>query len=117
MPNLTRRELTLRISNETGIVQRKVQSVIDLTLDYLTESLSKGQTVEIRNFGIFKVKITKSRVGRNPRRPEYDIVIPARGVVRFKAGKNLTSKVRKLAHGKISSTRYANASRPSEIKL
>lgn len=97
MPNLTKRDLVIRISNETGMVQQDVLNVIQKTLDYLTESLAKGQSVELRNFGVFEVKLRKARVGRNPNRPENDVPIPPRAVVKFKAGKEMKARVMQLS--------------------
>ncbi|PTX97240.1 integration host factor subunit beta [Verrucomicrobia bacterium LW23] len=97
MPNLTKRDLVIRISNETGMVQQDVLNVVQKTLDYLTESLSEGQSVELRNFGVFEVKLRKARVGRNPNKPENDVPIPPRAVVKFKAGKEMKSRVMKLS--------------------
>jgi len=45
---------------------------------------------------VFEVKIRKARVGRNPRSPETDVPIPARAVVKFKAGKEMRAEVLKL---------------------
>ena len=93
MANLTKRDLVVRISNESGIVQQDVFTVIQKTLDYITEALASGQNVELRNFGVFEVRLTKSRVGRNPNRPENDVVIPARATVKFKSGKIMRQRV------------------------
>jgi nucleoid DNA-binding protein len=97
MGNLTKRELTIRISNEMGLVQAQVLDVIQRTLNHLTESLASGQTVELRNFGVFEIKFRKPRMGRNPNRPEHDVPIPARAVVKFKSGKELKAKVKMLS--------------------
>src|SRR6202020_3484300 len=97
MPNLTKRDLVVRISNETGMVQQEGMSVIQRTLDHLTETLAHGLAVELRNFGVFEVKLRKARVGRNPNRPEHDVPIPPRAVVKFKAGKAMKAKVMKLS--------------------
>jgi nucleoid DNA-binding protein len=93
MGNLTKRDLVVRISNETGLVQQDVFDVLQKTLDYITDALSDGQNVELRNFGVFEVRLTKSRVGRNPNKPEKDVVIPARATVKFKAGKVMRQRV------------------------
>lgn len=93
MGNLTKRDLVVRISNETGLVQQQVFDVVQKTLDYITDALSDGQNVELRNFGVFEVRLTKSRVGRNPNKPEKDVVIPARATVKFKAGKIMRQRV------------------------
>ena len=93
---LTKRDIVVRISEETGQVQQQVFEVVQKTLDYIAESLSKGDKVELRNFGVFEVKVRKARVGRNPNRPETDVPIPARAMVKFKAGKEMRAEVLKL---------------------
>lgn len=97
MGTLTKRELVVQISNDTGIVQHQVFDVIQRTLDRITDALSQGETVELRNFGILEVKLTKPRVGRNPNQPGSSFVIPARATVKFKAGKVMRQKVSKLS--------------------
>jgi nucleoid DNA-binding protein len=52
--------------------------------------------VELRNFGVFEVKIRKARVGRNPNAPATDVRIPPRAVVKFKPGKEMREAVLKL---------------------
>jgi len=93
MANLTKRDLVVRISNESGLVQQQVFDVIQKTLDYITDALANGQNVELRNFGVFEVRLTKSRVGRNPNKPENDVIIPARATVKFKSGKVMRQRV------------------------
>lgn len=93
---MTKRDLVVRISEETGLIQQQVLEVVQKTLDYIAEALAKGGTVELRNFGVFEVKTRKARVGRNPNRPEVDVPIPTRSVVKFKAGKEMREQVIKL---------------------
>ena len=93
---MTKRDLVIRISEETGLVQQDVLNVVQKTLDYIAGALAKGDKVELRNFGVFEVKIRKARVGRNPNAPETDVPIPTRAVVKFKAGKEMRDEVLKL---------------------
>jgi nucleoid DNA-binding protein len=93
---LTKRDLVIRISDETNLGQQQVFDVAQKILDYITESLAKGDKVELRNFGVFEVKVRKARVGRNPNKPETDVPIPARSMVKFKAGKEMRAQVLKL---------------------
>src|SRR5436190_13396683 len=93
---MTKRDLVVRISEETGLVQQNVLDVVQKTLDYISGAVTKGQKVELRNFGVFEVKIRKPRVGRNPNAPEADVPIPARAVVKFKPGKEMREAVLKL---------------------
>ena len=93
---LTKRDLVSRISEETGMIQSQVSEVVQKTLDQISEALARGDKVELRNFGVFDVKIRKARVGRNPNKPETDVPVPARSMVKFKAGKEMKAEVLKL---------------------
>ncbi len=94
---MTKRDLVLRISNETNLSQQEVLKVVQMTLNYITEALAKEDTVELRNFGVFEVKVRKARIGRNPNAPAHDVPIPPRAVVKFKAGKEMREAVIKLS--------------------
>lgn len=96
---MTKRDMVVRISSETGLGQQQVLDVIQKTLDYISEAVSRRETVELRNFGVFEVKTRKARVGRNPNAPETDVPIPARSVVKFKPGKEMREEVIKLPPG------------------
>ena len=93
---LTKRDIVVRISAESKLTQTQVMGVVQKTLDAITEALAKGGKVELRKFGVFTVRITKPRVGRNPNRPETDVPIPARAIVKFKMGKEMRAEVLKL---------------------
>ena len=94
---MTKRDLVIRISNDTSMIQQDVLTVVQKTLDYITEALINGQTVELRNFGVFEVKVRKARIGRNPNAPETDVPIPERAVVKFKPGKEMRADVLRLS--------------------
>ena len=74
---MTKRDLVVRISKETGMIQQDVYAVIQKTLDYITESLVKGDNVEFRDFGVFEICVRKPRIGRNPNKPDNVVTIPA----------------------------------------
>ncbi len=90
---MTKRDLVVRISRETGLIQEDVYAVIQKTLDYITEALGKGEHIELREFGVFDVCVRKARVGRNPNKPEHTVPIPERRVVKFKAGKRMKEAI------------------------
>ena len=94
---LTKRDIAAQITKETGIMRTQVLDVIQKTLDQITAALAKGNRVELRNFGVFQVKLRKGRVGRNPKRPEIDVPIAAHSVVKFKAGKEMRAEVAQLS--------------------
>ena len=90
---MTKRDLVVRISSETGLIQQDVLAVVQKTLDYITEALTDGQTIEFRDFGVFEVRERKARIGRNPNKPEHVVEIPPRKIVKFKPGKKMKEQV------------------------
>jgi len=74
-------------------MQQDVLTVVQKTLDYITEELVAGKNIELRNFGVFEVKVRKPRVWSDPNDPAKDMQIPARAIVKFKAGKEMRERV------------------------
>jgi nucleoid DNA-binding protein len=107
---MTKRDLVARISEETGLAQGQVSDVVQRTFDGIIESLSRGEGVELRNFGVFEVRHRKPRIGRNPSDPSKEFPIPARAVVKFKPGKEMKEIVMKLAPGSDGAATQATAS-------
>jgi nucleoid DNA-binding protein len=94
---LTKRDLALRICEGTEFVQQHVFVIVQRTLDHILKALAKGEKVELRNFGVFEVRVRRARPGRNPAAPGTKVQIPERCVVRFKPGREMRLAVRKLA--------------------
>ncbi|NCG09424.1 MAG: integration host factor subunit beta [Verrucomicrobia bacterium] len=94
--NLTKRDIVLDIYEGTTIPQKDVRETVQRTLNAIAKALAEGRNVELRNFGVFEVQVRKSRIGRNPNKPETDVVIPTRAVIKFKAGKELKEKLSDL---------------------
>jgi nucleoid DNA-binding protein len=93
---MTKRDLVLKITAETGLQQNDVMSVVQKTFDYLGDEFAAGRSIELRGFGIFEIQTRKSRVGRNPHKPEDTCVIPERKVVKFRSGKELKARLLRL---------------------
>ena len=93
MGTVTKRDLVVKISDKTDMTQQQVFDVIKHLINEVTESLVEGDDVVLRNFGTFQVNVTKPKVGRNPKRPERSVEIPARSIVKFKPGKEMKEKV------------------------
>lgn len=104
MGKLTKRDLVLRISDELGMPQNKVSSVVEKAFAHIANYLADGGEVEVRTFGVFQVRLAQKRVGRNPKKPGSRYEIPERAQVKFKMGKALGQKVSRLTtalrHGK-----------------
>ena len=90
---MTKKEIAIKIADETGIKQIVVKEVVQKTIDAMIEALAKGETLELRNFGVFKIKERKARTGRNPRTGE-SVPVPPKKVVTFKPGLIMKQRVR-----------------------
>ena len=94
--NLTKREIVLEIYEKTQFPQKEVVVTVQMMLDIIMKALAAGRNVELRNFGVLEVQRRKSRIGRNPNKPEMEVVIPERVVVKFKSGKILRQLIKKI---------------------
>jgi nucleoid DNA-binding protein len=89
---MTKKDIVLKISQEIGAKQVDVKRVVQRTLDCIVESLSQGEKVELRNFGVFKVKARRGRTGRNPRTGQT-VPVPPKRVAVFKPGLIMKQKI------------------------
>ena len=98
---MTKRDFVEKIAKETGFIQQDVTIVVQRLLDTLADEIAAGHTVELRNFGVFEVRQSQARVGRNPKHPERTVLIPARSVVKFSSGKSMKERVSQLDTARI----------------
>ncbi len=76
----------------THIKKKDLQEILNGTFEAMTDALSKGDKVEIRGLGSFKIKVKNSRRARNPKTGEI-VNVPEKRVVYFKMGKVLKRKL------------------------
>ncbi len=77
-----------RLSSELNLQEKDALFVIDSLVESIKEVVIEHDRVELRDFGVFQVKVRKPRVGRNPNTLEV-YPIPKKKVVVFKPGKTL----------------------------
>jgi len=91
---MTKGDLIAGAAQAAGVTKKDAQAVLDSTLELITKSLKKGESVTITGFGTFRVSKRAARKGVNPRNPTETINIPAMNLPAFKAGKTLKDAVR-----------------------
>ena len=91
---MNKTELIAAVAAKAGLTKKDAERVVNATIEAITESLVKGDKVNVSGFGIFEVKAREARVGRNPRTKET-IQIPATKLPAFKASKTLKDAVAK----------------------
>jgi len=90
---MTKKDIVLKITDMTGIKQVDVKTIVQKTFDVIIDSLIRSEKVELRNFGVFKIKERKARFGRNPR-TGASVPVPPRKVVVFKPGLEMKQKIK-----------------------
>ena len=90
---MTKKDIILKVADETNLKQTDVKIVVQKTFDYMVEALVRGEKIELRNFGVFKIKERRSRTGSNPRTGQV-VPVPPRKVVVFKPGLEMKQKVK-----------------------
>ena len=89
---MTKAELVEKVAERIDLTKKQTEEIVNTIFGSITDSLSKGDKVELRGFGSFRVRNRESRQGRNPK-TGTTVHIPAKKVPFFKAGKELRGMV------------------------
>lgn len=89
---MTKSQLITTLAERLHITNREASSIVSVILSTMTDSLVKGDNIEIRGFGSFSVKEYESYQGRNPRTGQKIAVRPKK-LPFFKVGKDLKERV------------------------
>ncbi|MBQ2788674.1 MAG: integration host factor subunit beta [Thermoguttaceae bacterium] len=89
---MTKKEVVRLVSEKAGIPQQEAKEVVQTTFDAIIEVLVKTGKLELRNFGVFKVKTREARNARNPR-TGVEVWVDEHETVAFKPGKMMVAQV------------------------
>ncbi len=93
--NLTRDDISDFINSEFGLTKKDCNNLVNDIIEELIVGLNNDKVVKIHNFGTFKIKSKKPRIGRNPK-SKVSVTIPARNVISFIPSKHILKKINKL---------------------
>jgi DNA-binding protein HU-beta len=79
--------LVAEVSKKTKLNKTEVARVVDASIAVVRDQVAKGERVSLVGFGTFEKKRRNQRLARNPRKPEVEVIIPARDVPSFLPGK------------------------------
>ena len=91
---MNKSELIAAIATKTGETKKDAEATLNAFVNVVSETLAKGDKVQLVGFGSFEVRKRAARKGRNPQTKE-EIKIPASKAPVFKAGKALKDLVNK----------------------
>ncbi len=89
---MNKAELIEAMADGANLSKADAKRALDSFLDVTGGALKKGDKVALVGFGTFSVSKRAARKGRNPQTGK-EINIPAKNVVKFKAGSELSAKV------------------------
>jgi integration host factor subunit beta len=89
---MTKAELVEEVANESELTKKDAEVIVQTVLDSITESLQRGEKIELRGFGSFRIRKRSSRQGRNPK-TGTGVSVPPKRVPYFKPGKEIKDLV------------------------
>jgi len=92
---MVRSELLQKICNlHPSILRKDVEKIFDIIFSEFIEALSRGENIEIRGFGSYKIVKRKARTGRNPKNSE-PVQIPEKKTIKWKMSKTFFERLNK----------------------
>ena len=85
---MTKAELVEAVSEVSELTRKHTEVIVDAVFSSIMDALQRGDKIELRGFGSFRVRHRDSRTGRNPK-TGVGVVVPAKAVPHFKPGKEL----------------------------
>ena len=89
---MNKAELIAKMADDAGVTKTQANAALDSFTQAVTKTLKGGGKVTLVGFGTFSVSKRAARNGRNPQTGAV-IKIKAKKVAKFKAGKELSSKI------------------------
>ena len=102
---MVKSELLQELCNQNPqLIRKDIEKILKVIFSEITEALSKGENVEIRGFGTYKLTKKKARIGRNPKNSEI-VQIPEKNAIKWKMSKIFFDRLNKnFTENKISDT-------------
>ncbi len=89
---LTKAALIEEVTRVAGVSKKRAEIVVDTVFGSIVETLHRGEKVELRGFGSFRLRRREPRRGRNPRTGDR-VEVPSKRVVYFTPGKELKALI------------------------
>ncbi len=85
---MTKAELVDEVAIAADLTKKESEVVVDEVLKSIVQALNRGEKIELRGFGSFRIRRRDARRGRNPK-TGASVDIPAKNIPFFKPGKEL----------------------------
>ena len=85
---MTKAELVEEVAQVATLTKKHAEVIVDTVFQSIVEALQRGEKIELRGFGSFRLRRRESRKGRNPKTGDR-VDVPPKQVPYFKPGKEL----------------------------
>ena len=85
---MTKADLIEEVSQAGNMTRRDAELVVETVFESMCQALARGEKIELRGFGSFRVQERGARRARNPKTGE-EVDVPARRVPRFRPGRDM----------------------------
>jgi integration host factor subunit beta len=85
---MTKAELVEEVSRVSDLTKKHSETIVDTVFQSIVDALQRGEKIELRGFGSFRLRRRQSRKGRNPKTGDK-VDVPPKQVPYFKPGKEL----------------------------
>ena len=102
---MVRSELLQKMCNlHSNVLRKDIEKIFEIVFEEFTKALCRGESIEIRGFGTYKILKRKARIGRNPKNSQI-VQIPEKKAIKWKMSKTLFTRLNKnFTENKISDT-------------
>ena len=102
---MVKSELLQKLCNQQpNLLRKDMEKIVEIIFSQISEALSRGESIEIRGFGTYKIVKRKARIGRNPKNSQ-PVKIPEKNAIRWKMSKTFFNRLNKsFTDHKISDT-------------
>jgi integration host factor subunit beta len=89
---MTKADLVEMVAESSDLPRKQADEVVQVILESITAALSRGEKVELRGFGSFRIRRRGERNGRNPKTGDK-VHVPPKKIPYFKPGKHLREEL------------------------
>ncbi len=86
--SMTKAELVEEVSRVSDLTKKHSEVIVDTVFKSIIDALHRGEKIELRGFGSFRLRRREPRKGRNPKTGDK-VDVPPKKVPYFKPGKEL----------------------------
>jgi integration host factor subunit beta len=111
---MTKAEIVEEVSKVSDLTKKHSEVIVDTVFQSIIDALHRGEKIELRGFGSFRLRQRESRKGRNPKTGDK-VDVPPKRVPYFKPGKELKDLINRESDGEVLATSPAGSSSASPV--